>query len=70
MQGLADIARHRRHSMPFNSRNKGFKCVSMTWRAMAWQMLLATSWDATKFKERGFKMHVDDTAGKICRGLS
>jgi len=32
-----------RHRMPFNSRNVVHKCVSMTCRASAWQMLLATS---------------------------
>ena len=32
-----------RHRMPFNLKNEGSKCVSMTWRAWARQMLLATS---------------------------
>jgi len=34
------------HRLSFVSRNKGSKCVSMTWRdgPRAWQISLATSW--------------------------
>ena len=32
-----------RNSVPFNSRNKVTKCVSMRWRAMSWKIMLATS---------------------------
>jgi len=43
----------------------------MTWRAMAWQILLATSQDAIFIltPERGSKVRVDDVAGSICLSL-
>jgi len=28
------------------------------------------SWDASRLKERGFNMSIDDVAGKICLSLS
>jgi len=54
--------------MPFNSRNKGSECVSMTWWATAWQVLLTMSKIPFLSRMYGETLLVNHVAGNICQG--
>jgi len=59
------------HPMPFDSANGGLKCVSMTWRASAWQILLITRhvMGCRLTKTTRVQICVDEVAGNVWQAL-
>jgi len=62
--GPADIARLPRHRMPLNSRKEGPESVLMTWRAMGLAGIARLVMECQSTQIKGFRMRVDDVAGK------